>query len=136
MLKESQGSMGPCQWFSAQVGSTVWLAAAGASAWGADNLAGLVFVAGFALSNLWGWFIWRLRLRWSPRVGLLAMLGGVAFANAAVVLILEQQDSVYGLPFWVLLAVPAMMAWIWVLSRPKVVAAQLDNAADDVAHRS
>jgi hypothetical protein len=64
------------------------------------------------------------------------MLGGVAVAFAVVVLLVNEQTSAWHLPYWVLLVMPAVMVLLWILLSPKMGAAQLDNAADDAAHRS
>ena len=109
---------------------------AGGTAWGTDALVGLTFVAGFALANLWGFLIWRSRHRWNSRVAMQAMLGGLAVAFAAVVLLVNQQASTWHLPYWVLLVIPAVMVLLWFLLGPRNGAAQLDDAADEASPRS
>ncbi|MFK7742456.1 MAG: hypothetical protein AB8H80_19240 [Planctomycetota bacterium] len=48
------------------------------------------------------------------------MLGGIAVAFAVVVLLVNQQASTWHLPYWLLLAMPAVMTLLWVLLSPKI----------------
>jgi NADH:ubiquinone oxidoreductase subunit 6 (subunit J) len=104
-------------WFGAQLGSTLWMAILGFVLLAKDLPAAATALAGFALANAAGFFLWRGRARRSAYSGLQLFLLALALIVAAVVAVVQLRGasetptsgvSTY-LPWWVAGLAPILM---------------------------
>jgi hypothetical protein len=104
-------------WFGAQLGSTLWMAILGLVLLGQDRAAAAAALAGFALANAAGLFVWRGRARRSAYSGVQLFLLALALIVAAVVAVVQLRGasetptsgvSTY-LPWWVVGLAPILM---------------------------
>lgn len=106
-------------WFGSQFGCTLWLLILGLFLFWKDVLSASVCVAGFAVLNAWGVYLWRVRQRLSAFAGLRRFLLAASVTFAVVVLIVNAREvseppvpgalvSTY-LPYWLIGVAPALL---------------------------
>ncbi|MCI0330982.1 MAG: hypothetical protein L0196_08580 [candidate division Zixibacteria bacterium] len=114
-------------WFGSQVGSTVWMLILGFVLLSKDALAAWVCFGGFLVLNAWGLYLWRSRERLSVYAGLQRFLAAATVVIALVVVVVNERGasqppapgalvSTY-LPYWVILAAPALMLLFFLRER-------------------
>lgn len=106
-------------WFGSQLGCTLWLLILGLVLLRKDAVSAWVCVASFAILNVWGFHLWRVRGRLSAYAGLQRFLLAASVLIAAVVLVVNVRGvseppapgslvSTY-VPYWVIGVAPALM---------------------------
>jgi len=114
-------------WFGSQLGCTLWLLILGLVLLSKDSLAAWLCVAGCALLNAWGWYLWRRREQLSAYAGLQRFLLAASVVIALVVVVVNSRGvseapppealvSTY-LPYWLMAIAPVLMVVFFLRDR-------------------